>query len=98
MRAHTGPILQKVKCVAVVGLTTGALLAVTASISSVAQGFMAKAGAPAEAFPNPDRAVAGIVSPIWHNEKERDDAGEARQLVPAGQVYGRHWLKWSAST
>ena len=36
---------------------------------------------PAEAFPNPDRAVAGIVSPIWHNEKERDDAGEARQLV-----------------
>jgi predicted methyltransferase len=80
MRAHTGPVLQ-VKCVAVVGLTTGALLAVAASISSVAQDFMAKAGAPAEAFPNPDRAVAGIVSPIWHNEKERDDAGEARQLV-----------------
>ena len=28
-----------------------------------------------------DRPVADIVSPIWRNEKERDDAGEARQLV-----------------
>src|SRR5262249_2408432 len=61
--------------------TIGVLLAVTASMSSVAQDFMAKAGAPAEAFPNPGRPVADIVSPIWHNEKERDDAGEARQLV-----------------
>jgi predicted methyltransferase len=26
-------------------------------------------------------AVANIVSPIWHDEKERDDAGEASQLV-----------------
>jgi predicted methyltransferase len=25
--------------------------------------------------------VANIVSPIWHDEKERDDAGEPRQLV-----------------
>src|SRR6516164_9770781 len=33
------------------------------------------------AFPNPDRPVANIVSPIWHNEKERDNAGEPRQLV-----------------
>jgi predicted methyltransferase len=42
---------------------------------------MAKPGAPAEAFPSPDRPVADIVSPIWRNEKERDEAGEARQLV-----------------
>ena len=46
-----------------------------------AQDFMAKPGAPAEAFPNPHRAVADIVSPIWRNEKERDDAGEAPPLV-----------------
>ena len=25
--------------------------------------------------------MANIVSPIWHDEKERDDAGEASQLV-----------------
>jgi predicted methyltransferase len=25
--------------------------------------------------------VADIVSPIWHDEKERDDAGEPNQLV-----------------
>ena len=42
---------------------------------------MADAGEPAVAFPNPDRPVADIVSPIWHNEKERDTAGESRQLV-----------------
>jgi hypothetical protein len=38
-------------------------------------------GRPAVAFPKPDRPVADIVSPIWHDEEERDDAGEARQLV-----------------
>jgi SAM-dependent methyltransferase len=38
-------------------------------------------GTPAAAFPKPDRPVADIVSPIWHDEKERDDAGEPRQLV-----------------
>ena len=45
-------------------------------MSGNAQDFIAKPGAPAEAFPRPDRAVADIVSPIWRNEKERDDAGE----------------------
>ena len=35
----------------------------------------------AAAFPKPDRPVADIVSPIWHDEKERDDAGEPGQLV-----------------
>ena len=42
---------------------------------------MADAGAPAVAFPNADRTVAHIVSPIWHSEKERDSAGEVRQVV-----------------
>ncbi len=42
---------------------------------------MADAGAPAVVFPNPDRPVANIVSPIWHDERERDAAGEPRQLV-----------------
>jgi hypothetical protein len=56
------------------------LFSIALSISGTAQDFMAKPGAPADAFPNPDRPVADIVSPIWRNEKERDDAGEARQL------------------
>jgi SAM-dependent methyltransferase len=46
-----------------------------------AQDFMAPPGAPAAAFPKPDRPVADIVGPIWHNEKARDKAGEPRQVV-----------------
>jgi SAM-dependent methyltransferase len=46
-----------------------------------AQDFMAPSGAPAEAFPKPKRPVADIVSPIWRGERERDAAGEPRQLV-----------------
>ena len=51
------------------------------TMSGSAQDFMAQSGTPAAAFPKPKRPVADIVSPIWHNEKERDDAGEPRQLV-----------------
>jgi SAM-dependent methyltransferase len=57
------------------------LFAVTFTISVSAQQFLAGPGAPAAAFPNPDRPVADIVSPIWHDEKERDDAGEPGQLM-----------------
>jgi len=46
-----------------------------------AQDFMAGPGAPAAAFPKPDRPVADIVSPVWHDEKERDAAGEQSQLI-----------------
>jgi len=46
-----------------------------------AQDFIAQSGLPAVAFPKPDRPVADIVSRIWHDERERDDAGEAGQLV-----------------
>ena len=47
----------------------------------VAQDFMAEPGAPAAAFPKPARPVAAIVSPIWHDEDERDAAGESDQLM-----------------
>src|SRR5262245_58156357 len=62
-------------------ITIAAVFAAVLTISGSAQEFIADAGAPAVAFPNPDRPVADIVSPIWHGEKERDDAGEPRQLV-----------------
>jgi predicted methyltransferase len=42
---------------------------------------MAPSGAPAKAFPKPSRPVAEIVSPIWRGEKERDVAGESRQVM-----------------
>ena len=47
----------------------------------LAQEFLGSSSAPAAAFPKPDRPVADIISPIWHDEKERDAAGEPRQLV-----------------
>jgi SAM-dependent methyltransferase len=43
--------------------------------------FPAPAGAPATLFPKPDRPVADIIAPLWHSEKERDDADEPGQLV-----------------
>jgi len=58
-----------------------AVFAAAFTMSVSAQDFMAESGAPASAFPKPDRPVADIVSPIWHDEKERDNAGEPRQLV-----------------
>jgi ubiquinone/menaquinone biosynthesis C-methylase UbiE len=57
------------------------MFAAVLTLSASAQEFMADAGAPAVAFPNADRTVADIVSPIWHSEKERDSAGEVRQVV-----------------
>jgi predicted methyltransferase len=43
--------------------------------------YLASPGAPASAFPKPDRPVADIISPIWHSEQERDAADEPGQLV-----------------
>src|ERR1700723_2605687 len=57
------------------------VFAATFTISVAAQEFLAGSGAPAAAFPKPDRPVADIISPIWHGEKERDKAGEPQQLV-----------------
>src|SRR6201982_1464092 len=62
-------------------MTIGAVFAAAFTISGAAQEFIAQSGAPAAAFPKPDRPVANIVSPIWHDEKERDEAGEPSQLV-----------------
>jgi SAM-dependent methyltransferase len=51
------------------------------AISASAQDTTTQAGAAADAFPRPDRPVADIISPIWHDEKERDKAGEPQQLI-----------------
>src|SRR6516165_5051907 len=57
-------------------MTIAVVFAAAFAILGAAQDFIAQSGAPAAAFPKPDRPVADIVSPIWHDEKERDDAGE----------------------
>ena len=62
-------------------MTIAAVFATTFAMPVWGQDFLAGPGAAAAAFPNPDRPVADIVRPIWHNEKERDDANEPRQLV-----------------
>jgi predicted methyltransferase len=62
-------------------MTIAAVFAAAFTISVSAQEFSAGSGTPAVAFPKPDRPVANIVSPIWHDEKERDNAGEPTQLV-----------------
>jgi SAM-dependent methyltransferase len=62
-------------------MTITTVFAATFTISVCAQEFLAGSGTPAAAFPKPDRPVADIVSPIWHDEKERDDADEPGQLV-----------------
>lgn len=62
-------------------VTITLVFAAALTISAAAQDFMAPAGVPAGVFPKPDRPVADIVSPIWHDEKERDDADEPGQLV-----------------
>ena len=54
-------------------------LVATAALAQV--GPLAPSGAPASAFPKPDRPVAEIISPIWASEKERDAVDEAGQLV-----------------
>jgi SAM-dependent methyltransferase len=61
--------------------TIPVVFAAAFAVSGAAQDFMAQSGAPAVAFPKPNRPVAAIVSPIWHNEKERDGADEPGQLV-----------------
>jgi predicted methyltransferase len=70
-----------VRCWLVKRATIAAVFAAALTISGSAEEFMADAGAPADTFPSPDRPVADVVSLIWHDEKERDAAGEPRQLV-----------------
>ena len=61
--------------------TITALLAAALAVSAAAPELMAQSDTPASSFPRPARPVARIVSPIWHDEKERDDADEPGQLV-----------------
>src|SRR6266480_7894040 len=61
-------------------MTIGLVFAAAFTISGAAQDIT-QSSVPAVAFPKPDRPVADIVSPIWHDEKERDDADEPGQLV-----------------
>ena len=56
------------------------VFAVAFTISGSAR-LLGAIGYAAAAFPKPDRPIADIVSPIWHDEKERDAAGESSQLV-----------------
>ena len=62
-------------------MTVTAFFAAGFILSGAVQSSLAQSGEPAAAFPKPDRPVADIVSPIWHDEKERDNAGEPGQLV-----------------
>ena len=62
-------------------ITIAAVFAAAFTLSVSAQDFLAESGTSAAACPKPDRPVADIVSPIWHDEKERDKAGEPTQLV-----------------
>ena len=71
-RRHVGDVTRT---------TIATIFAAMFTITVSAQEFLAGSGTPAAAFPNPDRPVADIVSPIWHDEKERDGAGEPRQVV-----------------
>jgi predicted methyltransferase len=61
--------------------TITAVVVAALTVSAAAPELMAQSGAPASSFPRPARPVAHIVSPIWHGEKERDDADESGQLV-----------------
>jgi predicted methyltransferase len=61
--------------------TMTALLAAALTVAGAVPELMAQSGAPATSFPRPARPVARIVSPIWHDEKERDGADEPGQLV-----------------
>src|ERR1700733_38060 len=51
------------------------------TLQSDAQEVIGPPGAPVEVFAKPQRPVADIVSPTWHDEKERDAAREVAQAV-----------------
>src|ERR1700719_1217314 len=65
----------------VLRMTMAVVLTAAFTISGAAQDATTQTGTPADAFPQPDRPVADIISPIWHDENERDKVGEPQQLV-----------------
>jgi predicted methyltransferase len=72
---------SKIRIAATMRVAMAVLLTAAFAISGAAQDATTQMGAPADAFPRPDRPVADIISPIWHDENERDKAGEPQQLV-----------------
>ncbi len=56
------------------------LLACASAPRAQEAGPLAPPGAPASAFPRPDRPVAEIISPIWATEAERDAVDEVGQV------------------
>jgi SAM-dependent methyltransferase len=62
-------------------IRTLALLSLVLAGPALAAGPLAPPGAPADAFPRPDRPVAEIVAPRWSSESERDRAGEFEQVA-----------------
>jgi len=72
---------SKFRIAATVRATMASVLIAAFAISASAQDATTQTGAPADVFPRPDRPVADIISPIWHDENERDKAGEPQQLV-----------------
>lgn len=57
------------------------LLSVVLVAPAEAAGPLSPPGAPADAFPKPDRPVAEIVAPQWTAEAERDKAGEFDEVA-----------------
>src|ERR1700745_4192611 len=82
-----GPFSTRIRTVMIRAALT-AVFATSLTVSGAAQEFMAQSGAPASSFPKPDRPVAHIVSPIWQDEKARDDGGEPGQLVRLSAIVG----------
>jgi predicted methyltransferase len=82
MTGHFGTSGQasKTRIAATMRVTMAVVLTAAFAISATAQDATTQTGAPADAFPQPDRPVADIISPIWHDENERDKAGEPQQL------------------
>lgn len=54
---------------------------VFAAAACPSTGASAEGSLPAEAFPNPGRPVAEIVSPIWHTEEDRDANKEVLEVA-----------------
>ena len=65
------------------GLSFVLLLALSPLARAETIGPLAPPGAPASAFPKPDRPVAEIISPIWATETERDAVKESEQIIAA---------------
>ncbi len=62
------------------------LVALAFVVPAHAAGPLAPPGAPADAFPKPDRPVAEIVAPQWSPEAERDKAGEFDTVARALRI------------